>query len=281
MINEVIISRLDNLIGDFDTPFFNYLLYSYDLSLSDCEIAISKIKSDIQEDKISGDDNLVELIEEYFRQMKLDYKKQEKLEYLTYLMDENNDFYKKFLARYEVSPKDIKVIHGKVKSQILDDDLSDFEIKRAVEYYFSNAVKQKSYIRSLSMIVGKNYDTLIIDRAKKENPNIYDNDIIEITNEIYTEILEGHDFKSIKTAFLDKIMRKSESKKAEAISKWENLVLGNGDSFNKLLETKNLTISDGENIKKSVRSMILKGSICSDKINGAFLTKLCINYSSE
>ena len=67
----------------------------------------------------------------------------------------------------------------------------------------------------------------------------------------------------------------------QAISKWESLVLGNGDSFNRLLETKNLSINDGEAIKRDVQSKILSGLICADRINGAFLTKLCINYSSE
>ena len=131
------------------------------------------------------------------------------------------------------------------------------------------------------MIVGRNYDALTVEMVKRGNPNIYDTDIIQISNEIYTEILDGKDFKSIKNAFFDKVMRKSESKKAEAISKWENLVLGNGDSFNKLLENKNLTVSDGEVIKKDVRSKILNGLICADRINGAFLTKLCINFNRE
>ena len=98
---------------------------------------------------------------------------------------------------------------------------------------------------------------------------------------MYAEILDGKNFKSIKNAFFDKVMRKSETKKAEAISKWESLVLGNGDSFNKLLENKHLTISDGEAINRNVRAMILNGLICADRINGSFLTKLCINYNSE
>lgn len=131
------------------------------------------------------------------------------------------------------------------------------------------------------MIVGRNYDTLIIERVKRENPNVYDSDLIQIVNGIYADIIGGHNFKSIKTAFLDRVMRRSESKKAEAISKWESLVLGNGDSFNRLLENKHLSISDGEAIKRDVRSKILKGLICADRINGAFLTRLCIDYSSE
>ena len=196
-------------------------------------------------------------------------------------MDSEIDFYVKFLAKYDVSSRDLDIIYNKIDDKITNDNISDFEIKRSLEYYFSNAVKQDSYIRSLEHIVGNNYDSLTVERVKREYPNIYDGDIIEITNELYAEILDGKNFTSIKDAFFDKVMRKSESKKAEAIYKWESLVLGNGDSFNKLLETKHLTLGDGEVIKKDVRSKILNGLICADKINGAFLTMLCINYGSE
>lgn len=281
MISEVIVSRLDELVGDYDTPFFRYLLYSYDLSLQECEMVISKLKNDISDDVISGDDNLVCVLEQYFAGMCEDKEKRDKLEYLGNLMDEGSEFYIKFLADYDVTPRDADIIYGKMESRIVEDNISDFEIKRGLEYCFSNAVRQKSYIKSLEMIVGRNYDTLIIERVKRENPNVYDSDLIQIVNGIYADIIGGHNFKSIKTAFLDRVMRRSESKKAEAISKWESLVLGNGDSFNRLLENKHLSISDGEAIKRDVRSKILKGLICADRINGAFLTRLCIDYSSE
>ena len=55
MINEVIINRLDELIGDYDTSFFNYLLYSYDLSLNECELIIEELKSDIDSNKFVSD----------------------------------------------------------------------------------------------------------------------------------------------------------------------------------------------------------------------------------
>ncbi len=278
MINEVILSRLDELIGEYDTPFFNYLIYSHNLSLQDCEMIISKIRRDISRDIISGDDNLVETVELYFQQMCDEKTRMEKIDYLTSLMDEKSDFYRRFLASYDVSKKDEDVIYARVKSKISEENITDFEIKRSLEYYFSNAVKQESYIRSLNMIVGKNYDTLIIDKLRRDYPNVYPRDIQLIANEIYEEIIDGKNFTSIKSSFLDKVMRKSESKKAEAISKWKDLVLGNGDSFNRLLELKNLTISDGENIKRDVENRILNGLICADRINGAFLTRLCIEY---
>lgn len=280
MINEFIISRLDELIGEYDTPFFNYLLYSYSLTLNECELIISKIKNDIRDDVISSDDNLVEVVERYFQNRCIETEKREKLEYLASLMDEKSDFYTKFLSKYEVTSNDLDAIYAKVESRISEDNISDFEIKRSLEYYFSNAVKQTSYIRNLDGIVGRNYDTLIIRNAKRDYPNIHDGDIYRIVNELHSEILDGVNFSSIKGAFRDKVMRMSESKKAEAIIKWDNLVLGNGDSFNKLLETKSLSIEDGENIKQMVRSRILKGLICADRIDGVFLTRMCIKYQS-
>lgn len=155
MTSEVIISRLDELIGEYDTPFFKYLLYSYDFSLEECELVISKIRNDISDGKISGDDNLVEVIQDYFTEMWHVKEKRSKLEYLGQLMDESSEFYLKYLSGYEVSPRDMDIIYTRLERQITEDNISDFEIKRGLEYYFSNAVKQGSYIKSLEMIVGK------------------------------------------------------------------------------------------------------------------------------
>ena len=52
MINEVIIYRPDELIGDLNTPFFNYLLYSYDLNLNECEDIINDLKEDINSNRV-------------------------------------------------------------------------------------------------------------------------------------------------------------------------------------------------------------------------------------
>ena len=66
MNNELLISRLDELIGDFDTPFFNYLIYSYDLDLNDCELIIEDIMYDLKTRDMDCD-NLVLLIDSYFK----------------------------------------------------------------------------------------------------------------------------------------------------------------------------------------------------------------------
>lgn len=278
MFSKVMISRLDELIGEFDTPFLNYLLYSYDMDLYDCELIVSKIKSDIDKGIVSSDDNLVEVLERYFEAKRIETEKQAKIEYLAEVMDEGSDFHIRFLARYEASARDRDIIYDKVRTRILEDNITDFEIKRSLKYYFSNAVKQESYIRTLKMLVGDSYDSLTVKSVKRQFPNIDDNDIYQISNEMYSQILDAHDFANIRNAFLDRVMRRSEAKKAEAIRKWDDLVLGNGDSFNRLLESKNLTLGDGEKIKKDVRTRILNALISADRIDGVFLTMLCNKY---
>ena len=280
-MSEVIMSRLDELIGEYDTPFFNYLIYSYDLTLEDCELIISKIRKDISDERISGDDNLVSVVQNYFTDKIRENERIEKLEYLSELMDENGDFYSRFLSGYDVSPRDVNIIYGKLETKITEENITDYQIRRDLEYYFSNAVRQGSYIASLKKIVG-DYDTLMIKKIQRDYPNIHLNDLFTITNDLYSEILEGINFPNgIKTAFLRKVMNRSETKKADAIKKWEKLVLGNGDSFSQLLESKNLTAEDGEAIKTDIRARILDGLLCADRIDGVFLTKICINYSES
>ena len=74
MINEVIISRLEELIGDYDTPFFNYLIYSYDLTLNDCEIIIDNLKKDIKSNKVMTN-NIASTLEERFENKVLEMEK--------------------------------------------------------------------------------------------------------------------------------------------------------------------------------------------------------------
>ncbi|WP_305513024.1 hypothetical protein [Methanobrevibacter sp. V14] len=96
MINEVIINRLDELIGDYDTPFFNYLLYSYDLSLNECELIIEELKSDIDSNKFVSD-NIVATLDDYFNRRVTSLEKQDKIEYLSKLLQKDSPFYIKCL----------------------------------------------------------------------------------------------------------------------------------------------------------------------------------------
>jgi len=281
MINDVIISKLDELIGDFNTPFFNYLIYSYDFSFKECELIIDDIKTDIANNKVSAG-NLISTVESYFKAKSVDLEKHSKLDYLDEIIQEDSEFFLKYLKKYDLNSDDIHVIYTKVRERILNENPSDFEIKRDLEYYFSNSVKQSTYLKNLNWIKGKNYDTLIIRKAKKNYPILRENDIRQVIFSINSDIIGAFDFKrSIKEEFLHRCMLKNEDKKTRALANLEALVEGKGDSFSILLRLKNLSKKDGEKVILEIKNDILNGLIQPDQINGVFLTKRFNEYNER
>ena len=279
MINEVMIERLDELIGDFNTPFFNYLLYSYDLSLDECEGIIDELKEDINSGEVISD-NMVSTLDGRFKSRVTDLEKREKVEFLSGLIQEDNDFYIRYLKRYDLSSEDVDLIYERVESKIMEDDITDFEIKRYLEYYFSNAVKQISYINDLNSIVGNDYDTLIIQSQKRAYPILQDRDIVDIVFSIHGDIIEAKEFRNgIKSEFKRQCMIRSEDKKAKCRQNLNVFVEGSGDSFSKLVKFKGLTKKDGEIIVSSIRQDINEGLIQPDSIDSVFITKRFNDYN--
>ena len=281
MINDVIVDRLDELIGDYDTPFFNYLLYSYDLSLEECELIVEELKGDVNSGKVITD-NIVFTLEDYFKSRVASLEKQEKVNYLSSLLSEENEFFVKYLKKYGLSSKDINLIHDRLESKIIEENISDFEIKRYLEYYFANAVKQVSYINDLNRIVGRHYDTLMIRNVKKQYPILLDKDIIEIIFHIHGEIIEAKEFKNgIKNEFKRQCMIKSEDKKAQCRLRLNEFVEGSGDSFSKLVKFKRLTKKDGEIIVSEIKEDISAGLIQPEWIDSVFITKRFYDYNER
>ena len=281
MINEVIINRLDELIGDFDTPFFNYLLYSYDLNLQECEEIIDRLKNDIKSNLIISD-NIVSTLDDYFKSKAADLEKQEKIEFLSSLIQEDSEFYVKCLKKYGLNSEDISLIFERVESKIINENITDFEIKRYLEYYFSNSVKQLAYINELNNIVGRDYDTLIITNLKRKYPILRDRDIIGIVFNIHGEIIEAKEFKNgIKSEFKCQCMMKSEEKKAKCRERLNYFVEGSGDSFSKLIKFKRLSKRDGQIIVSEIEEDISKGLIQPEEIDGVFITKRFNDYNER
>ena len=197
----------------------------------------------------------------------------------TQLISSDNEFYIKYLRKYNLTSDEISLIYGKVESRILRDNISDFEIKRCLEYYFANMVKQVSYISDLDRIVGRNYDTLIIQKAKKDNPILLDRDIVEVVVDIRGDIIDAVEFKKgIKNEFKKRCMLKSEAKKARALANLEDLVEGSGDSFSKLVKVKGLTPDDGKIIVDEIKQDIALGRVQPELVDNIFLTKRFNEY---
>ena len=281
MINDININKLNELIGNYDTPFFNYLLYSYDLSLNESEEVINDLKNDINSNNIIVD-NMTSTLEDYFKSKVSDLEKSKKIEFLADLIKPDNDFYMKYLKKFNLSTGDIDLIYEKMKSKILKDNLSDFEIKRDLEYYFSNSVKQADYIKELDRIVGRRYDTLYISKAQKKYPILKTQDIVDIVFQIHNEIIEAKEFKNgILSEFMKLCLIKSEDKKAQCRLKLNDFVEGSGDSFLKLIKFKKLSKKDGEIIVSQIREDISKGLIQPEDINSVFITKRFNDYNER
>lgn len=281
MINDVMIDRLDELIGDYNTPFFNYLLYSYGLSLNECEDIIGQLKEDINSNRVITE-NMVLTLEDYFKSKVVELEKDDKITFLSDLLKEDNDFYIKYLKKYSLSSEEIQLIYDRVESKIYSDNISDFEIKRYLEYYFSNAVKQISYINELNNIVGRDYDTLIIKNIKNKYPILRDRDIVEVVFNIHGEIIEAREFKNgIQNEFRRQCMLKSEDKKAQCRRNLNKFVEDSGDSFSKLIEVKGLSKSDGEAIVSSIKNDISAGLVQPERIDSVFITKRFNDYNER
>lgn len=281
MINEVIAQRLDELIGDYDTPFFNYLLYSYDLSLDECEIIINELKGDIESGKIVTD-NVVSTLEDYFKRRLESLEKQDRLNYLAGLLESESDFYVKYLEGYGLEDGEINLIRSRIESKIMEDNICEFEIKRYLEYYFANAVKQVAYTGDLAAIVGNDYDTLIIQSMKRKYPILLDSDIVDIVFAIHGDIIEAKEFRNgIKSEFKNQCMRRSEEKKAKCRKRLYMFVEGSGDSFNKLVEFKGLSKSDGDAIVSEILEDISGGLIQPEKLDSVLITNRFNDYNER
>ena len=281
MINDVIISRLNEIIGEFNTPFFNYLLYSYDFTLNECELIIEDIKADINDNKVSAN-NLILTIDSYFKDKSIYLEKHSKLDFLDEIIRDDSEFFIKFLKKYELNNDAIYVIYSKVKQRILTENITNFEIKRDLIYYFSNSVKQAAYLKDLNWIKGKHHDTLIIKKTKRKYPILTDNDIIDVIFSIKEDIIDDFNFKRyINDEFIHRCMVKNEKKKSQALSNLEEFVEGKGDAFLILIKSKNLTKIDGENIISEIKDDIIKGLIQPESINGIFLTKRFNEYNER
>lgn len=279
MINEVMMDRLDEVVGDYSTPFFNYLLYSYDLSLDECESIIDELKDDIQSGKVISE-NMVSTLDDYFKSKVIELEKRDKIDFLSSLIRQDNDFYIKYLEKYGLSDEDIRLIYQRVESKIMTENISNFEIKRYLEYYFSNSVKQLSYVNDLNSIVGNDYDTLLIQNQKRKYPILRDRDIVDIVFKIHGEIIEAKEFKNgIKSEFKRQCLIRSEDKKARCRQNLNRFVEESGDSFSKLIEFKRLTKRDGEIIVSQILDDISRGLVQPDMIDSVFITKRFNDYN--
>lgn len=261
-------NELNVLVGKYDTNYFRYLLYSYNLSLNEGKLIIEDISN-----KFDGSDvNLIRLIEDSFRQKIIEIEKNDKVNYLNELISKDNPFYITYLDDYKLSNKFIKLIHDKIENEINENNIEYFMIKRNLKDYFHNKKFYRRYINKLNVIKGRNYDSRIIKKSLNEFNNISLSDVEVCIHEMEDEILDGETYNDdIRKAFNSKLMKKSEKKKADAHGELNHYLDDYGDSFKNILKKFNLTWDDGLIIIDEINTSINDGNLQAEQINPGFV----------
>lgn len=76
MVNQCLLDELNLLIGNLDSPYFKYLLFSHKLTQSEGEEIVQKIKSKIENDELI--DDLIDTLEDSCQKKVLNIEKSEK-----------------------------------------------------------------------------------------------------------------------------------------------------------------------------------------------------------
>lgn len=267
-------NELNILIGDYNTNYFKYLLYSYNLSLNEGKLIIEDISNNFKGEDV----NLIQLIEDSFQQKIVDLEKKDKINYLNQLMSNDNEFHVTYLNNYKLSNKFIQLIHDKIENEIYENNIEYFIIKRNLIDYFYNKKFYHQNMNKLKIIKGRDYNSPVIRLALKKYNNMSIDDIKEIILIMENEILDGETYNNdFRKAFDYKLLRKSEKKKAEAREAF-NYFLDDGDFFKILLEKNNLTWDDGKIIIDEIYESIYSGELQKEKINSGFVLNYIRNW---
>lgn len=263
-------NELNVLVGNYDTNYFKYLLYSYNLSLNEGQAIIETISNNFD----GIDVNLIKLIEDSFRQKIIELEKKDKIKFLTELMSKDNPFFITYIKDCNLNKKFIKLIYEKIQNEINENNIEYFMIKRNLKDYSYNKKFYRRYINRLNEIKGRNYDSITIKKSLKEFNNISRSDVRLCIQEMESEILDGETYGGdFKKAFNRKLMKKSEKKKANARAKLNYYLDDYGDSFKFLLTKNNLTWDDGLIIIDEINSSINEGNLQAENINPGFVLR--------
>ena len=121
-------NHLDNLIGDCDTPYFNYLISSSNLIPSEGMKIIEHIKVDIDTGKIINKDEIYSCLKKYFNEKNDRILKEKKINSLDRLFSEDNYFFPD-LKKYHLNRKEQNDIKEQLSHDIMASNLSEYELQ--------------------------------------------------------------------------------------------------------------------------------------------------------
>ena len=275
MVNQCLLDELNLLIGNLDSPYFKYLLFSHKLTQSEGEEVVQKIKSKIENDELI--DDLIDTLEDSCQKKVLNIEKSEKINYLNDLINTENNFYIKYLKDFQLNEKESLEVHEKIKNEIESKNINYYEIQRNLKDYYKNKVFQRTYFNRLLSVTGYNCDSIHIKKILRKYNNIDKDDLIKLVEEIKKEIYDGKEFGEFKNLFNNRVENISEKKKAAAKKQFDSFIFDFGDIFKNILKDNNLTWDDGQVIINEVNTLINEGKIIEEEIDGMFV----VNYVKE
>ncbi len=275
MVNQCLLDELNLLIGNLDSPYFKYLLFSHKLTQSEGEEVVQKIKSKIENDELI--DDLIDTLEDSCQKKVLNIEKSEKINYLNDLINTENNFYIKYLKDFQLNEKESLEVHEKIKNEIESKNINYYEIQRNLKDYYKNKVFQRTYFNRLLSVTGYNCDSIHIKKILRKYNNIDKDDLIKLVEEIKKEIYDGKEFGEFKNLFNNRVENISEKKKAAAKKQFDSFIFVFGDIFKNILKDNNLTWDDGQVIINEVNTLINEGKIIEEEIDGMFV----VNYVKE
>lgn len=245
---------------NIDEDYFNFLLYSFQLTPEDGEEILYQLKEDLNEGKIN-EYTLINKLEYYFNMQIINNEKEDKISFLYTLLDSDDYFINNVKKQYRLSNIDIVNIAERVESDIKQDNIPKYTIKRnfkqyAHENYFIN--KNISQLNKIS----SNLNSLFLTKKLEKVKNISIKEVSDIITNLKRHISKGNYFSSnMQTVLLLEIDLASKNKKIKAQKQLSNFYEKSQESFDNLLRHHDLTFEDKEKLIERLEKLIEEGEL--------------------
>ena len=253
-----------------DKDYFDYLLYSYQLSQEDGEEIIYQLKDDLYEGEIN-EFTLINKLEYYCNLQIINNEKEEKIRFLYTLIDSEDYIITKIKKQNKLTNSDILTIAEKIESDIERENIPKYLIKRYLENYSRQNYFINKNLKELKKFSSQ-LDNVFINKTLKKVGNMNYTDVRNIISDLETKIKNGDYYTSnMKTILTAEIEIESKNKKIRAQKQLSNLYEKSEESFNNLLNNYNLTFEDKEKMINRLEELISEGKLQQKEVKSTLI----------
>lgn len=253
-----------------DKDYFDYLLYSYQLSQEDGEEIIYQLKDDLYEGEIN-EFTLINKLEYYCNLQIINNEKEEKIRFLYTLIDSDDYIITKIKKQNKLTNSDILTIAEKIESDIERENIPKYLIKRYLENYSRQNYFINKNLKELKKFSSQ-LDNVFINKTLKKVGNMNYTDVRNIISDLETKIKNGDYYTSnMKTILTAEIEIESKNKKIRAQKQLSNLYEKSEESFNNLLNNYNLTFEDKEKMINRLEELISEGKLQQKEVKSTLI----------